>query len=62
MIKDRLKTPQDWEVSFENTLFRFVYTVCKENIHITIIVNIDQIQFDLVPGAHDATYKIKRAK
>ena len=39
--KDGKKTLKDWEVSCEKTFFRFVYTVCKENIHITLIVNIN---------------------
>ncbi len=59
---DWLKRPKNCEVSFDKTLFRFVYTVCKKNIQITIIMNIDQTAVDLVPGANDATYEIKGAK
>lgn len=46
--KDGQKTPEDWEVSCEKTIVRFVYTVRKENIHITLIVNIDQTGVILV--------------
>ncbi len=61
-MKDGLKRPKDCEVSFDKTLFRFVNIVCKKNIQITLIMNIDQTAVDLVPGANDATYEIKRAK
>lgn len=60
--KDGQKTPDDWEILCEKTFFRFVYTVRKENIHITLIVKIDQTGVVLVPGANDATYEKKRGK
>ena len=60
--KDEQKTPKNWEVSCEKTFFRFVYTVRKENIHITLILNIDQTGVVLVLRANDAKYEIKKAK
>ncbi len=39
--KDAQKTPDDWEILCEKTFFKFIYTVFKENIHITLIVSID---------------------
>lgn len=50
------------EVLYEKTFFRFIYTVCKENIHITLLVNINETRVILVSGANNAIYEIKRAK
>ena len=50
------------EVLYEKTFFRFIYTVYKENIHITLLVNINETRVILVSRANNATYEIKRAK
>lgn len=59
--QDGQKTPDNWEILCEKTVFRFVYTVRKENIHMTLIVNIDQTGV-LIPGVNDATYEKKGVK
>lgn len=60
--KDGQKTPSNWEELCLETFFRFLYTVLKENIHQTLIVNMDQTGVILVPGASDATIEKKGEK
>lgn len=60
--KDGQKTPLDWEDLCLATFFRFFYTVMKENIHPSMIINMDQTGVILVPGANDATYEKKGSK
>ena len=42
--------------------FRFVYKICKKNIYITFIINIDLIRLIFVSKENNIIYKIKKVK
>jgi hypothetical protein len=51
------KLPKDWEIQCEKTFFRLVYTIAKERVHQSLLVNADQTGVILVPGGSQKTYE-----
>jgi hypothetical protein len=51
------KLPKDWEIQCEKTFFRLVYTIAKEGVHQSLLVNADQTGVILVPGGSQKTYE-----
>lgn len=60
--KDEQKMSDDWEILRKKIFFKIFYTVCKENIHVTLIVTIDQIEVILILGVNNTIYKKKGIK
>lgn len=56
------KLPLTWKTKCEKTFFRFVYAITKENIHESLIINVDQTGVILIPGGSQQTYETKGAK
>lgn len=56
------KTSDDQEILCKKIFFRFGYTVCKENIHGPLIMNIDQTRIFLILGIKNTAYEEKGIK
>jgi len=53
------KLPVNWEELCEKTFFRFVTTILKEDIHQSLLINLDQTGIILIPGGTQCTYDEK---
>jgi hypothetical protein len=51
------KLPKEWEMQCEKAFFRLVYTIAKEGVHQSLLVNADQTGVILVPGGSQKTYE-----
>ncbi len=54
--------PDDWLKKCQKCFFWFVYTVSRENIHQSMMINADQTCDILVLGRDDLTCKVKGSK
>jgi len=53
------KLPVSWEELCEKTFFQFVTTILKEDIHQSLLINLDQTGIILIPGGTQRTYDEK---
>jgi hypothetical protein len=53
------KLPVNWEELCEKTFFLFITTILKEDIHQSLLINLDQTGIILIPEGTQRTYEEK---